>query len=287
MNRVSSAPLPGTQIDPRYPDSDGRPMGDTEFHTQALHWLLDALKDYYAAVPNVYIASNIIMYYKQGDPKTRRDPDILVAKGVGKHRRRAFRVWEEKVVPCVLFEVASKDTWRVDVDKKPAEYAGIGVKEYFVFDPEGKYLDPALQGFRTVKGKPVPMKRAADGSLVSKQLGLRFVAEGEMLRLIDVETGEPIPTKDERNEQDRQRAEQERQLREQADQRTAQERQLREQADQRTAQERQLREQADQRAAQERQLREQADQRAEQDRQRAEELEAELRRLRQSRGNHG
>src|SRR5262249_29875043 len=112
------------------------------------------------------------------------------------------------------------------------------------------YLDSALQGFRTVKGKPVPMKPAADGSLVSKQLGLRFVAEGEMLRLIDVETGEPIPTKDERNEQDRQRIAQERRLREQADQRAAQERQLREQADQRVA-----------------------------------ELEAELRRLRQRRGN--
>jgi hypothetical protein len=131
------------------------------------------------------------------------------------------------------------------VNKKPAEYAGLGVKEYFVFDPEGKYLDPVLQGFRTVKGKAVPMKPAADGSLVSKQLGLRLVAEGEMLRLIDMETGEPIPTKDERNEQDRQRAAQ-----------------------------------ADQRAAQERQLREQAEQRAE-------ELEAELRRLRQPRGNHG
>jgi Uma2 family endonuclease len=252
MNRVSSAPLPGTQVDPRYPDSDGRPMGDTELHDVALTWLCEALKGYYQDTPNVYLARNLVMYYKQGDPKSRRDPDVLVAKGVGKHRRRAFRVWEEGVVPCVLFEVASRDTWRIDVNKKPAEYAGIGVKEYFVFDPEGKYLDPVLQGFRTVKGKPVPMKPAADGSLVSKQLGLRLVAEGEMLRLIDMETGEPIPTKDERTEQERQLKEQERQLREQAEQHAAQERQLREQADQR-----------------------------------AEELEAELRRLRQRRGNHG
>src|SRR5205814_912874 len=152
------------------------------------------------------------------------------------------------------FEVVSRDTWRIDVNKKPAEYAGLGVKEYFLFDPEGKYLDSALQGFRTVKGKPVPMKPAAEGSLASKQLGLRFVAEGEMLRVMDVEAGEAILTKDERTAQERQLREQERQLREQADQRAAQERQLREQ-------ERQLREQAEQRAA---------------------ELEAELRRLRQS-----
>jgi Uma2 family endonuclease len=248
-------------------------MGDTDFHNRAMYWLRDALEDHFADAPDVYVASNLVMYYQEGDPKRRRDPDALVAKGVGKHQRRAFRVWEEGVVPCTLFELVSRDTWRVDVNKKPAEYAGIGVKEYFLFDPEGKYLDSALQGFRTVKGKPVPMKPAADGSLVSKQLGLRLVAEGAMLRLIDLETGEPIPTREER-------AAQERQLREQADQHAAQERQLREQADQRAAQ-------ADQRAAQERQLREQAEQRAAQERQRAAELEAELRRLRQTRGNHG
>jgi Uma2 family endonuclease len=263
MNRVSGAPLPGTQIDPRYPDSDGRPMGDTDFHNRVMYWLRDALENYYADVPDVYIASNLVMYYKQGDPKSRRDPDVLVAKGVGQHNRRAFRVWEEGVVPCVLFEVASRYSWRIDVNKKPAEYAGIGVKEYFVFDPEGAYLDPVLQGFRTVKGKPVLMKPAADGSLVSKQLGLQLVPQGEKLQLIDVQTGEPVCSK----------AEQERRRADQADQRAAQ-------ANQRAAQERQLREQAEQRAEQERQLREQVDQRAE-------ELEAELRRLRQSRGNHG
>src|SRR6185437_3751039 len=124
MSRIRSAPLPGTQVDPLYPDSDGRPMGDTDFHTDALIWLREALKDYFNAAPDVYVASNIIMYYKQGAPKSRRDPDVLVARGVGNHSRRAFRIWEEKVVPCVLFEIASKNTWRVDLNEKPVEYAG-------------------------------------------------------------------------------------------------------------------------------------------------------------------
>jgi Uma2 family endonuclease len=208
MSQVHSAPLPGTQINPLYPDSDGRPMGDTDFHNLALMWLRQALEDCYADAPDVYIASNLVMYYQEGDPKRRRDPDGLVAKGVvGKHRRRSFRVWEEGVVPCVLFEVASRRTWRVDLHEKPSEYAGIGVKEYFVFDPEGRYLDPALQGFRTVKGKPVPMRPAADGSLVSKQLGLRLVPEGEMLRLINVQTGERVLTRVERAAEAERRAE--------------------------------------------------------------------------------
>jgi Uma2 family endonuclease len=227
MSRTRSAPLPGTRIDPLYPDSDGRFMGDTDFHNRAMYWLRDALEDHFADAPDVYVASNLVMYYKEGDPKRRRDPDALVARGVvGKHLRRSFRVWEEGVVPCVLFEVASKNTWRVDLRDKPSEYAGIGVKEYFIFDPEGKYLDPVLQGFRTVKGKPVPMKPAADGTLVSKQLGLRLTAEGGMLRLANVQTGEQILTRAERAEQERQRAEQERQ-------RAEQERQLREEAQRR------------------------------------------------------
>lgn len=234
MNRIGSAPLPGTQVDSLYPDSDGRPMGDTDFHNQALRWLQDALEDYYANTKDVYVARNLVMYYKQGDPKSRRDPDVLVAKGVvGKHKRRSFRFWEEGVVPCVLFEIASKDTWRVDLNDKPKLYASLGVKEYFLFDPEGVYLDPVLQGFRTVKGKPVAMRPAADGSLMSKQLGLRLIAEDVMLRLIDVQTGERVLTKDERSERLEQLSEQERQRAEQEHQRAEQERQRAEQAEQR------------------------------------------------------
>src|SRR5262245_48656677 len=208
MGRVHLAPLPGTQVDPLYPDSDGRPMGDTDFHNIALMLLRQALEDFFASREDVYVGANLVMYYEEGNPKARRDPDGLVAKNTaGKHRRRSFRVWEEKVVPCTLFEMASKDTWRVDLHEKPQLYAGIGVKEYFLFDPEGCYLDPVFRGFRTVKGKPVPMTLAADGSLVSKQLGLRLRPEGEMLRLIDLKTGEPILTRAERAEQEKQRAE--------------------------------------------------------------------------------
>jgi Uma2 family endonuclease len=223
MSHVDHVALPGTQVDPLYPDSDGRPMGDTEFHTNAVTWLREALQDHFTSSPDVYVASVLVMYYKQGDPQARRDPDVLVARGVvGKHRRRSFRIWEEKVAPSVLFEVASRDTWRADVSEKPKLYARLGVKEYFVYDPEGIYLDPVLQGFRTVRRKPVVMAPTADGALVCKQLGLRLVPEGEMLRLIDLPTGQPIPTRSERTEQERQRAEQERRAREEAEQRAEQ-----------------------------------------------------------------
>jgi Uma2 family endonuclease len=205
MNLEISTPLPGTLPDPRYPDSDGRFMGETDFHNLAMIWLREGLEDWFADQP-VYVASNLIYYYREGDSRSRRDPDGLVAKGVGKHRRRSYRIWEEKVIPCTLFEIASRRTWRVDLNEKRQLYAELRVKEYFVFDPEGRYLDPVLQGFRNRAGRSVPLPAAVDGGLVSRELGLRLVPEGEMLRLIDLQTGRPVLTRSERAEQESKRA---------------------------------------------------------------------------------
>src|SRR5713226_187770 len=206
MRSVASPPLPGTTVDPLYPDSDGRPMGDTDFHSDALVWLRQALEDFFLLVPDVYVAMNILFYYEQGNPSARRDPDILVARGVGKHKRRSYRLWEEKVLPRVFFEVASRKTWREDVGEKRQLYARLGIKEYIIFDPEARYVKPPFQGFRLRHGVYEQMKLARDGSLKSKELGLRMVPEGNMLRLYDIKTGMPILTRAERAEQEQTRA---------------------------------------------------------------------------------
>jgi Uma2 family endonuclease len=207
MNSIVTAPLPGTVPDPKYPDSDGRPMGDTDFHNLALTGLRQGLEDHFAGVPDVYVASNLIVYYQEGDPRKRRDPDVLVAKKVGKHKRRFFRIWEEETVPRVLWEIVSRKTWRIDVGEKRRLYARLGVQEYFLFDPEIRYLNPPLQGFRMVNGKSVPMKPNADGSLTSKELGLRFLADGDRVRLFDVKTGQEVLSRRERAEAEKERAE--------------------------------------------------------------------------------
>jgi Uma2 family endonuclease len=161
MNQIPSFCLPGTKVDDRYPDSNGRFMGDTAFHNVAMERLREAIEEHFADQLDVYVISNLVFYWNENDARLRRDPDVLVAKGVaGKHKRRSYRLWEEKKVPCTLFEIASRRTWRKDLYEKPALYARVGVKEYFLFDPEGKYLKPALQGFKCVKGQPVPMKLA-------------------------------------------------------------------------------------------------------------------------------
>jgi Uma2 family endonuclease len=201
MNRLidTDAALPGTRVDPRYPDSDGRYMGDSGFHSKAMAAILDVLVQRYKHDPTVYVVNNIVWYYEDGNRDAHRDPDILVARGVrGNHIRCSFRAWEEKVTPCVLFEIASKRTWRKDVGLKRELYASLGVKEYFVFDPEGCFLKPVLQGFKSVKGESVPLKADSDGGLVSKQLGVRLVPEGVYLSFIDLQTGQRLLTGSER-----------------------------------------------------------------------------------------
>jgi Uma2 family endonuclease len=187
-------PLPGTVYDPRYPDQDGRPIGDTLPHSQALRWLCNALAFFFRSDSTVLIAMNLIFYYRQGSPRSRRDPDVLVARGVGNHVRRSYRLWEEGTLPCTLFEIASLHTWREDVGPKRRLYARLNVPEYFIFDPDGAYLSPVLRGFQSVNGRSIEMTPAADGSLVSEQLGLRLTPEGMMLRLHDLKTGLPILT---------------------------------------------------------------------------------------------
>jgi hypothetical protein len=207
---ATDQPLPGTVPDPLYPDSDGRFMGDTDFHAHAQIHLREGLQDFFASMP-VYVGSNLIYYYEKGNPRSRRDPDVLVARGVGKHQRRSYRLWEEKVVPSTFFEISSKKTYREDLGKKRALYETLQIPEYFLFDPEGPYLKPCFQGFRLMKGLYIPLTPDAEGALVSNELALRMFPEESMLRLYDLKTGEPVLTRSEQAEKERQRADQQRQ----------------------------------------------------------------------------
>ncbi len=210
--QILVGPLPGTTSDPLYPDSDGKPMSETDFHSNSMVWLRDALQDYFATTgrDDVYVGMNLLFYYEQGNPSGRRDPDVLVAKGVGNHWRLSFRVWEENVVPQVIFEISSPSTWREDLGAKRALYERLGVAEYFLFDPQGVCLDPRLQGFRLEQGVYIPLTPSADGSLTSDELGLRLTVEGAMLRLRDRLTGAVVLTRSERADEERLQAERDR-----------------------------------------------------------------------------
>jgi Uma2 family endonuclease len=220
---MATAPKPVAPIEPEvdYPASDGQPMGETEFHVDALLLLYATLKEHFRRRP-VYVAADMFLYYEAGNPRPVKAPDLMAFHSVSKHRRRIFKTWEEKAVPCVIVELASDNSVAEDLGEKKGLYAQLGVREYFVFDPEHICLDPPLLGFRRRGRKFVPLPLEPDGCLACQELGLRLRAEEYVLRLVDGRTGKPLLSPLERALEDRQRLKQARQRTEQAEQRAEQ-----------------------------------------------------------------
>jgi Uma2 family endonuclease len=186
------AAIPLKHDDVHYPESDGEPMAETELHREVMTDLINALKRRYASAPDVYINGNMFFYDVQGDPRSSFSPDVFVVRGIPKERRRIYKIWEEGEVPCFIIEVTSAKTRSEDTGSKKTRYERLGCEEYFLFDPEGDYLDPRLQGYRLENGRYQPLAAHPDGSLFSRTTGLILRVEGQRLRLVDAVTGEEL-----------------------------------------------------------------------------------------------
>jgi Uma2 family endonuclease len=180
-----------------YPESDGKPVGETDFHVAALFYLWQALRWHFRNAPDVYVAGNMLFYYEEGNVAAFRVPDVFVVQGVVKEDRRVYKLWEEQEAPCVVFEITSRGTRREDLVDKRAFYEMLGVQEYYLFDPLSEYLRPQFQGFFLAGATYRKGQASGDGSLLSRELNLILRPEGKLLRLVDPATGQPLPTMDE------------------------------------------------------------------------------------------
>ncbi len=135
-----------------YPSSDGKPLAENDLQLHAIFYAFGALRLHYAERADVYVSSDLLIYYEEGNSRVSVAPDTFVVFGVEDRVRMNYKVWEEGKGPDFVLEVASPNTWREDVERKPAVYAGLGVREYFLFDPTGEHLSPRLQGYRLVDG---------------------------------------------------------------------------------------------------------------------------------------
>ena len=195
-----------------YPESDGKPMGETEIHVNEIVNLLVMLREWFRKNSRAYVASNLFLYYQEGDPRKRVAPDIMVVLGVEKRVRRIYKLWEEGKGPDVVIEVTSRSTrWR-DLQFKKRLYQRLGVAEYYLYDPTGDYLPELLRGYHLEKSR-YRLAAAAGGRWRSPRLGLDLAIEAGRLRLYDPETGrwrltpEEQARAQERAEADRTRAE--------------------------------------------------------------------------------
>jgi Uma2 family endonuclease len=176
-------------------------MAETDWHRRLISTLIETLEAYFAEEPRIYVSGNLLLFYKEGDPRRHVAPDVFVVKGVPKRPRPNYLVWREGKGPDVVIECTSKSTRKEDQQEKLNLYRDtLRVKEYFLFDPLADYLDPPLQGFRLRHGKYVPIK-PVEGRLPSQVLGLHLERDGDRLRLYDPRTEEWLPTPAEAAEQ--------------------------------------------------------------------------------------
>jgi Uma2 family endonuclease len=189
MDRITTAPA---QI--HYPESDGKPMGETDVHIDALIYLREALRDHFRDNPLMYVAGNMLLYYEEGNPTACVAPDVFVVHGVAKGERRTYRLWDEGRPPAVVFEITSRGSRLEDLGTKRAIYAMLGVQEYFLYDPLGEYLRPSLQGYRLQEGEYQRLLSEAEGGFVSQALGLELRLENGRLRVFNPATGERLLT---------------------------------------------------------------------------------------------
>ena len=178
-----------------YPETDGKPMAETDVHAKLMIELREALVAYFRPDPQVYVSGNLLLYYEEGNPRKSVAPDVFVVRGVPNHQRRVYFLWKEGQAPAVIFEISSRGTYKEDLQRKWLLYYQLGVAEYYLYDPEYDYLKEGLTAYRPGdEGEyvEVPVK---GGVIHSPALGLDLVDTGATLRLRNPQSGQFLPTR--------------------------------------------------------------------------------------------
>lgn len=84
-NKFRSIPNDRTDI---YPESDGKPMAETDIHRDLIIDMIDMLQNHFRECSNVYVSGNLLLYYEKGNPRKSVVPDVFVVFGVENKKRR-------------------------------------------------------------------------------------------------------------------------------------------------------------------------------------------------------
>jgi Uma2 family endonuclease len=191
-----------------YPDTDGKPMAESDLHRELMFYIIHRLQRYFAG-EHIYVTGNLLLYYERGNRYKSIAPDCFVVWDIEPKRRRVYKLWEEGKGPAVVFEVTSKSTQREDFGKKMELYAKLGVQEYFIYDPTREYLDPPLVAFVRSGSGFIPMQPVKEvvsidtldfvpgasepPEYISQLLGVRLVVdEVNVLQFYDLLNGERL-----------------------------------------------------------------------------------------------
>ena len=158
--------LPGAEV--YYPEGPHVPEGDLQMRRRIE--LAVALRSWVSEHhPGGWVCCDINIYYCEGDPSIVVAPDIAVAFGVdiaAVENKSTYKVWEAGAAPCFALEIASPNTYKVDLRAKPPKFADLGITEYWRFDPTGgDFLGTPLAGEHRRQGdwEPIPISSETPG----------------------------------------------------------------------------------------------------------------------------
>lgn len=207
------------------PYDDGEPL-ESDKHRHQASLLLHALARHWRDRDDYFAGANMALYYRlsQVERNEFRGPDFFVAVGTERRARKSWVTWSEEAGIYLVVEVTSPSTRRVDHTTKKAVYAGhpLRIPVYVIFDP----ADGRLDGFRLEADalEYLPVIPTADRRLPCKAIGLQLGVwhgeymgiEGPWLRWYTPD-GDLLPTPEEAEVSEAQRADEESRLRREAE----------------------------------------------------------------------
>ena len=175
-----------TNPDIFYPSSDGEPLAESYDHLYVIMTTLAMLLAHLKGQQATVLADQFL-YYAQGFPRLRVAPDVMVIFNVEPGGRDNYKIWEEGQVPSVIFEMTSPGTRSKDDIEKKDLYQGLGVTEYWQFDPRGEWIPDKLRGYRLQGDEEPAYVPIADN--ISQVLQLRLVVEAKIIAFYRLDDG--------------------------------------------------------------------------------------------------
>ena len=125
LQQQDSVPSGGDRVDDfsiEYPSTDGEPMAESDLQYVPLTETVSVLRVRFSDRSDVYVAGDMLVYYRTNDPSASVAPDVFAVFGTsGNHPRDSWIVWREGKAPDFVLEIASESTWRRDVEEKRRE----------------------------------------------------------------------------------------------------------------------------------------------------------------------
>ncbi len=195
-------------------------MSETTNHDRNSEYVRDVIRLDYPETKH-FPARNLNIYQTADPMEYPVAPDVCLIKNVPWRSTRSWYIKdapgsENNPPPSIVFEMASDETWKKDLNEKPRKYLQFGVNEYFAYDPRDmserrRIKRPRLHGWRRVveAGKKARMEPIPDderGWKWSEELQSWLQPDGSLLRLRTPD-GQLRLTVEEHERAERQRAE--------------------------------------------------------------------------------